>query len=261
MRFRSRLLLMMGIVLLALGIMKPLVETGYQALRDIETFPATAAAQEAAKDCHTDCGSKPLDWWWLKLLRKKEPEPKGVVYGYETDEKGEMGGKLNDKLKFISLGFKHAEKGGGIEETEGGFPYFLIGLGLAAILLLVLLVRRFRKRRIRSKGALEDEVTPPQKYRETEVVSEEVLPPLPVSNVRQQVVLFNRQLPARLKRRETESFSEWFKRIGFLPSQELRTLYGVIRYDEGAETMVKKETVEKIEQDFRSYLKQVHPNT
>ena len=254
MRFRSRLLLMMGIVLLALGIMKPLVETGYQALRDIETFPATAAAQEAAKDCHTDCGSKPLDWWWLKLLRKKEPEPKGVVYGYETDEKGEMGGKLNDKLKFISLGFKHAEKGGGIEKTEGGFPYFLIGLGLAVVLLLVLLVRRFRKHRIRSKGALEDEVTPPQQYRESAVVSEEVLPPLPVSNVRQQVVLFNRQLPARLKRRETESFSEWFKRIGFHPSTELQHLYEVIRYDSKQSIQVPPTALTDIEHDFSNYL-------
>lgn len=256
MRFRSRLLLMMGIVLLALGIMKPLAETGYQALRDVEVFPATATAQQ----CREDCESKPLDWWWLKLLRKKEPEPEGVVYGYETDEKGEMGGKLNDKLKFISLGFKHAEKGVGIEE-DGGFPYFLLGFSGAALLLLVLLVRRFRKRRGRPKDALEDEVTPPQQYRQTRVDSEETFPPLPVEQVRQQVVLFNRQLPSRLKRRETESFSEWFGRIGFLPSQELRTLYGIIRYDEGADKTVAKETIEKIEHDFRSYLKQVHPNT
>ncbi|WP_214848369.1 hypothetical protein [Exiguobacterium sp. s193] len=254
MRLRSRLLLMMGIVLLALGIMKPLVETGYQALRDIETFPATAAAQEAAKDCHTDCGSKPLDWWWLKLLRKKEPEPKGVVYGYETDEKVEVRGEPKDKFKFISLGFKHDEKGGvGIEETEG-FPYFLIGLGLAAVLLLVLLVRRLRKRRRRLKGAPEDEVTPPQQYRQTELVSEEVFPPLPVSTVRQQVVLFNRQLPVRLKRRETESFSEWFKRIGFHPSTELQHLYEVIRYDSKQSIQVPPTALTDIEHDFSNYL-------
>ncbi len=249
MRFRSRLLLMMGIVLLALGIMKPLVETGYQALRDVEVFPATATAQQ----CREDCESKPLDWWWLKLLWKKEPKPEGVIYGYETDEKGEMGGKLNDKLKFISLGFKHAEKGVGIEE-DGGFPYFLLGFSGAAVLLLVLLVRRFRKRRGRPKDALEDEVTPPQQYRQTKVNSEETFPPLPVEQVRQQVVLFNRQLPARLKRRETESFSEWFKRIGFHPSTELQHLYEVIRYDSKQSIQVPSTALTDIKHDFSNYL-------
>ncbi|WP_214893284.1 hypothetical protein [Exiguobacterium sp. H66] len=249
MRFRSRLLLMMGIVLLALGIMKPLVETGYQALRDVEVFPATATAQQ----CREDCESKPLDWWWLKLLWKKEPKPEGVIYGYETDEKGEMGGKLNDKLKFISLGFKHAEKGVGIEE-DGGFPYFLLGFSGAAVLLLVLLVRRFRKRRGRPKDALEDEVTPPQQYRQTKVNSEETFPPLPVEQVRQQVVLFNRQLPARLKRRETESFSEWFGRIGFHPSTELQHLYEVIRYDSKQSIQVPSTALTDIKHDFSNYL-------
>ncbi|WP_214766338.1 MULTISPECIES: hypothetical protein [unclassified Exiguobacterium] len=250
MRFRSRLLLMMGIVLLALGIMKPLAETGYQALRDVEVFPATATAQQ----CREDCESKPLDWWWLKLLWKKEPKPEGVVYGYETDEKGEMGGEPKDKFKFISLGFKHDEKGGvGIEETEG-FPYFLIGLGLAAVLLLVLLVRRLRTRRRRLKGAPEDEVMPPQQYRQTKVDSEETFPPLPVEQVRQQVVLFNRQLPARLKRRETESFSEWFGRIGFHPSTELQHLYEVIRYDSKQSIQVPSTALTDIKHDFSNYL-------
>ncbi|VWX35307.1 hypothetical protein [Exiguobacterium oxidotolerans] len=249
MRFRSRLLLMMGIVLLALGIMKPLAETGYQALRDVEVFPATATAQQ----CREDCESKPLDWWWLKLLWKKEPKPEGVVYGYDTDEKSDGGGEPKDKFKFISLGFKHAEKGVGIEE-DGGFPYFLIGFSAAAVLLLVLLIRRFRKRRGRPKDALEDEVTPPQQYRQTKVDSEETFPPLPVEQVRQQVVLFNRQLPARLKRRETESFSEWFGRIGFHPSTELQHLYEVIRYDSKQSIQVPSTALTDIKHDFSNYL-------
>ncbi|WP_214770195.1 hypothetical protein [Exiguobacterium sp. s133] len=249
MRFQSRLLLMMGIVLLALGIMKPLVETGYQALRDVEVFPATATAQQ----CREDCESKPLDWWWLKLLWKKEPKPEGVIYGYDTDEKSDRGGEPKDKFKFISLGVKHAEKGVGVEE-DGGFPYFLIGFSAAAVLLLVLLIRRFRKRRGRRKDALEDEVTPPQQYRQTKVDSEETFPPLPVEQVRQQVVLFNRQLPARLKRRETESFSEWFGRIGFHPSTELQHLYEVIRYDSKQSIQVSSTALTDIKHDFSNYL-------
>lgn len=247
MRFRSRLLLMMGIVLLALGIMKPLAETGYQALRDVEVFPATA------QQCREDCESKPLDWWWLKLLWKKEPKPEGVVYGYDTDEKSDGGGEPKDKFKFISLGVKHAEKGVGVEE-DGGFPYFLLGFSAAAVLLLVLLVRRFRKRRGRPKDVFEDEVTPPQQYRQTKVDSEETFPPLPVEQVRQQVVLFNRQLPARLKRRETESFSEWFGRIGFHPSTELQHLYEVIRYDSKQSIQVPSTALTDIKHDFSNYL-------
>lgn len=249
MRFRSRLLLMMGIVLLALGIMKPLAETGYQALRDVEVFPATATAQQ----CREDCESKPLDWWWLKLLWKKEPKPEGVIYGYDTDEKSDGGGEPKDKFKFISLGVKHAEKGVGVEE-DGGFPYFLLGFSAAAVLLLVLLVRRFRKRRGRPKDVFEDEVTPPQQYRQTKVDSEETFPPLPVEQVRQQVVLFNRQLPARLKRRETESFSEWFGRIGFHPSTELQHLYEVIRYDSKQSIQVPSTALTDIKHDFSNYL-------
>ncbi|ASI36721.1 hypothetical protein A0126_14375 [Exiguobacterium sp. N4-1P] len=249
MRFRSRLLLMMGIVLLALGIMKPLAETGYQALRDVEVFPATATAQQ----CREDCESKPLDWWWLKLLWKKEPKPEGVIYGYDTDEKSDGGGEPKDKFKFISLGVKHAEKGVGVEE-DGGFPYFLLGFSAAAVLLLVLLVRRFRKRRGRPKDVFEDEVTPPQQYRQTKVDSEETFPPLPVEQVRQQVVLFNRQLPARLKRRETESFSEWFGRIGFHPSTELQHLYEVIRYDSKQSIQVSSTALTDIKHDFSNYL-------
>ncbi|MGA9231310.1 MAG: hypothetical protein WBV68_04625, partial [Exiguobacterium oxidotolerans] len=148
---------------------------------------------------------------------------------------------------------KHAEKGVGVEE-DGGFPYFLLGFSAAAVLLLVLLVRRFRKRRGRPKDVFEDEVTPPQQYRQTKVDSEETFPPLPVEQVRQQVVLFNRQLPARLKRRETESFSEWFGRIGFHPSTELQHLYEVIRYDSKQSIQVSSTALTDIKHDFSNYL-------
>ncbi|RDB32963.1 hypothetical protein [Exiguobacterium sp. RIT594] len=252
MRFRSRLLILIGVVILGLGIIKPLAETGYSALQNVEVFPGGGAQQQ----CVRDCKSEPLTFWWSYLFKKKELPPVQVKYGYETDEKGDGGGEPR-KEKFISLGFHSFSKGEG-EEAESGFPYLLVAISLAGLTGLFLIVRRFRKRK--KWDSTEEEVIPRPvriKKRLGESNPEDELPPLPVEQVRQQVVLFNRHLPQKLKRRETESFREWFARIGFQPSPELRQLYEAVRYDPNQSPDVTKAVLTDIEQDFSAYLGQL----
>lgn len=250
MRFRSRLLILMGVVLLGLGIIKPLAETGYSALQNIEVFPGGGQQK-----CVRGCESEPLTFWWSNLFKKKELPTGKVGYGYKTDEKGK-GGKPR-KEKIILLGFHPFAKGED-EEGESGFPYLLVATGLAGLVLLFLIGRRFRKRK--KWDSTEDELVPRSvriKKRLGETNPEEELPPLPVEQVRQQVVLFNRQLPPKLKRRETESFREWFERIGFQPSLELQRLYETVRYDPNQSTDVTATVLVDIENDFSDFLGQL----
>ncbi|MCT4780734.1 hypothetical protein, partial [Exiguobacterium antarcticum] len=210
MRFRSRLFILIGVVILGLGIMKPLVQAGYKTLQTVEVFPGGGAQQK----CVRECESEPLTFWWSNLFKKKEPPKEKIIYGYETGEKGESGGTPR-KTKFISLGFHPFSKEKG-EEGDSGFPYLLVATGLAGLIGLILIVRRLRKRQKRNGTFRESQQRPVGiKKRMRETSMEEELPPLPVEQVRQQVVLFNRHLPQKLKRRETESFREWFARIGF----------------------------------------------
>ena len=62
------------------------------------------------------------------------------------------------KEKFISLGFHPFSKGQG-EEGESGFPYLLVATGLAGVILLFLIGRRFRKRK--KWDSTEEESNPP----------------------------------------------------------------------------------------------------
>lgn len=251
MRFRSRLFILIGVVILGLGIMKPLVQAGYKTLQTVEVFPGGGAQQQ----CVRDCESKPLTFWWSYLFKKKEILPGKVGYGYKTDEKGK-GGKPR-KEKIILLGFHPFSKGEG-EEGENGFSYLLVATGLAGLVLLFLIGRRFRKRK--KWDNTEDELVQRSvriKKRLGETNPEDELPPLPVEQVRQQVVLFNRHLPQKLKRRETESFREWFARIGFQPSPELQQLYETVRYDPNQSSDVTKRALTDIEQDFSAYLGQL----
>ena len=251
MRFRSRLLILIGVVILGLGIIKPLAEAGYSAMQKIEVFPGGGQQQ-----CVRGCASQPLTFWWSYLLKKKELPPEGVLYGYGTDEPGEGGGKPQ-KEKIILLGFHPFSKGKG-ETGEDGFPYLLIATGLAGLVLLFLIGRRFRKRS-KWNGTLDDSKQHPVASKKIfqETKREEELPPLPVEQVRQQVVLFNRHLPQKLKRRETESFREWFARIGFQPSAALQQLYETVRYDPNQSPDVTKTVLTDIEQDFSAYLGQL----
>lgn len=252
MRFRSRLFILIGVVILGLGIMKPLVQAGYKTLQTVEVFPGGGAPQQ----CVRECESEPLTFWWSYLFKKKELPPGQVKYGYETNEPGEGGGKPL-KEKIISLGFHSFVKGEG-KEGDSSFPYWLIAAGLAGLIGLILIVRRLRKRLKWDKTQDESKPHPigtKKIFQETK--REEELPPLPVEQVRQRVVLFNRQLPQKLKRRETESFREWFERIGFQPSLELQWLYETVRYDPNQSTDVTATVLVDIENDFSNYLGQL----
>jgi len=252
MRFRSRLLILIGVVILGLGIIKPLAETGYSALQNVEVFPGGGAQQQ----CVRDCKSEPLTFWWSNLFKKKEPPKEKIIYGYDTDKRGQGDGN-GRKVKFISLGFHPFSNGQG-EESESGFPYLLVATGLAGVILLFLIGRRFRKRK--KWNSAEEGISPRSvriKKRLEETNPADELPPLPVEQVRQQVVLFNRHLPQKLKRRETESFREWFARIGFQPSPELQQLYETVRYDPNRSSEMTKTVLTDIEQDFSAYLGQL----
>ncbi|WP_026827119.1 hypothetical protein [Exiguobacterium artemiae] len=251
MQFRSRLLMLIGVVILALGIIKPLTQAGYEALQQVEVFPGGGQQK-----CVRGCESEPLTFWWSYLFKKKELPPGQVKYGYETDEKGDGGGEPR-KEKFISLGFHSFSKSEG-EEAESGFPYLLVAISLAGLTGLFLIVRHLRKRK--KWDNTEDELVPRPvriKKRLEETNPEDELPPLPVEQVRQQVVLFNRHLPQKLKRRETESFREWFARIGFQPSPELQQLYETVRYDPNQSTDVTATVLVDIENDFSNFLGQL----
>ncbi|MGX8236832.1 hypothetical protein [Exiguobacterium undae] len=251
MRFRSRLLILMGVVLLGLGIIKPLAETGYSALQNIEVFPGGGQQK-----CVRGCESEPLTFWWSNLFKKKEPPKEKIIYGYDTDQRGQGDGN-GWKVKFISLGFHPFSKGQG-EEGDRSFPYWLIAAGLAGVIGLILIGRRFRKRKkwYKTQDESKSRSVVIKKYLQATGLEDE-LPPLPVEQVRQQVVLFNRQLPPKLKRRETESFREWFERIGFQPSLELQRLYETVRYDPNQSTDVTVTVLVDIENDFSSYLGQL----
>ncbi|AFS71837.1 hypothetical protein [Exiguobacterium antarcticum] len=252
MRFRSRLFILIGVVILGLGIMKPLVQAGYKTLQTVEVFPGGGAQQK----CVRECESEPLTFWWSNLFKKKEPPKEKIIYGYDTDQRGKGDGN-GWEVKFISLGFHSASKGKD-EEGGGSFPYWLIAAGLAGLIGLILIVRRLRKRQKWDKTQDESKPRPigtKKIFQETK--REEELPPLPVEQVRQQVVLFNRQLPQKLKRRETESFREWFERIGFHPSLELQRLYETVRYDPNQSTDVTATVLVDIENDFSKYLGQL----
>ena len=71
MRFRSRLLILIGVVILGLGIIKPLAEAGYSALQNVEVFPGGGQQQRVCKNCE----SEPLTFWWSYLFKKKELPP------------------------------------------------------------------------------------------------------------------------------------------------------------------------------------------
>ncbi|MCK2158621.1 hypothetical protein [Exiguobacterium sp. 17-1] len=220
-------------------------------MQKVEVFPGGGQPS-----CVSNCESEPLTFWWSNLFKKKEPPKKKIIYGYDTDERGKGDGN-GRKVKFISLGFHPFSKGQG-EEGENGFPYLLVAAGLAGVILLILIVQRFRKRK--KWDNTEEELVPRSvriKKRLGETNPEDELPPLPVEQVRQQVVLFNRHLPQKLKRRETESFREWFERIGFQPSSELQRLYETVRYDPNQSTGMEQTVLTNIQQDFSDYLGQL----
>ena len=141
--------------------------------------------------------------------------------------------------------------------ASGNYP-LQSELSILKELAVILIGRRFQKRH-KWSGTLEDSKQRPVGTKKIfqETKQEEELPPLPVEQVRQQVVLFNRHLPQKLKRRETESFREWFARIGFQPSPELQQLYETVRYDPNQSPDVTKTVLTDIEQDFSAYLGQL----
>ncbi|KQS16879.1 hypothetical protein ASF99_10830 [Exiguobacterium sp. Leaf187] len=78
---------------------------------------------------------------------------------------------------------------------------------------------------------------------------------LPDAWIRKQLIQFNQILPVRLQRHDTETFQEWFLRIGFQPSHLLIKAYLLERYTEKATTLSERDK-QTIQGEFGAFMHQ-----
>ncbi len=244
MSLRKRLVIGIGLILLILGISKPLTEAAFQALKP---QAIKMSGVETNGSCKPNCknNGKLLNIPFLSWLPKKQTKNDEDLRVWDTNEKPKKQKDLKPKKnKLIVVGVENAKRGMN-EKGESSSSMLLMSLIVLPLFIISYIV--WRKRR-KTKKQDEDSIrtdTPLQSLDNDFVIKENSIE-LPDAWIRKQLIQFNQILPTRLRRHDTETLQEWCLRIGFQPSHVLIKAYLLERYTDRATTIseVDKQTIQ-----------------
>lgn len=244
MSLRKRLVIGIGLILLILGISKPLTEAAFQALKP---QAIKMSGVETNGSCKPNCkkNGKLLNIPFLSWLPKKQTKNDEDLRVWDTNEKPKKQKDLKPKKnKLIVVGVENAKRGIN-EKGESSSSMLLMSLIVLPLFIISYIV--WRKRR-KTKKQDEDSIrtdTPLQSLDNDFVIKENSIE-LPDAWIRKQLIQFNQILPTRLQRHDTETLQEWCLRIGFQPSHVLIKAYLLERYTDRATTIseMDKQTIQ-----------------
>jgi len=244
MSLRKRLVIGIGLILLILGISKPLTEAAFQALKP---QAIKMSGVETNGSCKPNCknNGKLLNIPFLSWLPKKQTKNDEDLRVWDTNEKPKKQKDLKPKKnKLIVVGVENAKRGMN-EKGESSSSMLLMSLIVLPLFIISYIV--WRKRR-KTKRQGEDSIrtdTPLQSLDNDFVIKENSIE-LPDAWMRKQLIQFNQILPTRLRRHDTETLQEWCLRIGFQPSHVLIKAYLLERYTDRATTIseMDKQTIQ-----------------
>lgn len=240
----KRLVIGIGLILLILGISKPLTEAAFQALKP---QAIKMSGVETNGSCKPNCkkNGKLLNIPFLSWLPKKQTKNDEDLRVWNTNEKPKKQKDLKPKKnKLIVVGVENAKRGIN-EKGESSSSMLLMSLIVLPLFIISYIV--WRKRR-KTKKQDEDSIktdTPLQSLDNDFVIKENSIE-LPNAWIRKQLIQFNQILPTRLRRHDTETLQEWCLRIGFQPSHVLIKAYLLERYTDRATTIsdMDKQTIQ-----------------
>lgn len=240
----KRLVIGIGLILLILGISKPLTEAAFQALKP---QAIKMSGVETNGSCKPNCkkNGKLLNIPFLSWLPKKQTKNDEDLRVWDTNEKPKKQKDLKPKKnKLIVVGVENAKRGIN-EKGESSSSMLLMSLIVLPLFIISYIV--WRKRR-KTKKQDEDSIrtdTPLQSLDNDFVIKENSIE-LPNAWIRKQLIQFNQILPTRLRRHDTETLQEWCLRIGFQPSHVLIKAYLLERYTDRATTIseMDKQTIQ-----------------
>ncbi len=240
----KRLVIGIGLILLILGISKPLTEAAFQALKP---QAIKMSGVETNGSCKPNCkkNGKLLNIPFLSWLPKKQTKNDEDLRVWDTNEKPKKQKDLKPKKnKLIVVGVENAKRGIN-EKGESSSSMLLMSLIVLPLFIISYIV--WRKRR-KTKKQDEDSIrtdTPLQSLDNDFVIKTNSIE-LPNAWIRKQLIQFNQILPTRLRRHDTETLQEWCLRIGFQPSHVLIKAYLLERYTDRATTIseMDKQTIQ-----------------
>jgi hypothetical protein len=235
MSLRKRLVIGIGLILLIVGIAKPLTEAAFQALKP---QAIKMSGVETNGSCRPNCknNGKLLNIPFLSWLPKKQTKNDEDLRVWDTNEKPKKQKDLNPKKnKLIVVGLDNAKRGMN-EKGESSSSMLLMSLIVLPLFIISYIV--WRKRR-KTKKQDEDSIrtdTPLQSLDNDFVIKENSIE-LPDAWIRKQLIQFYHILPTRLRRHDIETLQEWCLRIGFQPSHGLIKANLLERYTDRATTI------------------------
>lgn len=249
----KRLVIGIGLILLILGISKPLTEAAFQALKP---QAIKMSGVETNGSCKLNCkkNGKLLNIPFLSWLPKKQTKNDEDLRVWNTNEKPKKQKDLKPKKnKLIVVGVENAKRGIN-EKGESSSSMLLMSLIVLPLFIISYIV--WRKRR-KTKKQDEDSIrtdTPLQSLDNDFVIKENSIE-LPNAWIRKQLIQFNQILPTRLRRHDTETLQEWCLRIGFQPSHVLIKAYLLERYTD-RDTTISEMDKQTIQGEFGAFVHQ-----
>ncbi len=249
----KRLVIGIGLILLILGISKPLTEAAFQALKP---QGIKMSGVETNGSCKPNCkkNGKLLNIPFLSWLPKKQTKNDEDLRVWNTNEKPKKQKDLKPKKnKLIVVGVENAKRGIN-EKGESSSSMLLMSLIVLPLFIISYIV--WRKRR-KTKKQDEDSIrtdTPLQSLDNDFVIKENSIE-LPNAWIRKQLIQFNQILPTRLRRHDTETLQEWCLRIGFQPSHVLIKAYLLERYTD-RDTTISEMDKQTIQGEFGAFVHQ-----
>ena len=253
MSLRKRLVIGIGLILLILGISKPLTEAAIQALKPKAVQVSTI---ETNGSCKPNCNrnGKLLHIPFLSWLPKKKMKNDEDLRVWDTNQKPKKQKDLKPKKKqnkVITVGIKNAERG---TNEKGGSSSSALLMSLLVLPLIGYIVWwKRRKTKKQDEGSIRADI-PLQPLANDFVLTENPVE-LPDAWIRKQLIQFNHILPIRLRRHDTETFQEWCLRIGFKPSHILIKAYLLERYTERT-AMISEMDKQTIQGEFGAFVHQ-----
>lgn len=233
MSLRKRIVIGIGLILLILGIGKPLTEAAVQALKP---DAVQTSGTDVPKLCKMDCpkNSKPWNIPFRSWFLKKPIKDNGDLRGWETNEKPK---KIKDlkpqRNNIIIVGLKNVEQ---VLNGKGRSSSLMLLMSLLVLLLVTIIGyivwRKRRKNQTQNEDFISTDVSLQPAHNDFVLTEEQT--DLPDAWIRKQLIHFNRILPVRLRRYDTETVQEWCQRIKFQPSYLLMNTYLLERYTERA---------------------------
>ncbi|MFP7280400.1 hypothetical protein SFC11_13725 [Exiguobacterium indicum] len=206
MSLRNQLVIGIGLILLLLGIAKPMAEAAIQALKP---KAGQTSGIETNRSCKPNCKKKGelLNIRFLSWLPKKKMKNDEDLRAWDTKEKPKKQKDLKPKKsKVIVVGVENAKRG---TNEKGGSSSSMLLMNLLVLPLFIISYIVWRKRRKIKKHSEELiktdlQVQPPHN---DFILTEEQID-LPDAWIRKQLIQFNQILPVRLQRHDTETFQE-----------------------------------------------------